>query len=94
MKAAPIKIKRESLLQEISGILRQWPQIDRKVFSQAHYCGQSAEAISRTLQLKEEEVRQILKECEHRLHYSLRNFRHNDCGQSKLIASQPARPAA
>jgi DNA-directed RNA polymerase specialized sigma24 family protein len=94
MPAILMKTKRENLLQEIFGVLRQWPQLDRRVFSQAHYHGQSAEAISRALQLEVEEVQQILKQCDRRLYDSLKNFRNGGCEQHPLIVSQPACPAA
>ena len=79
MRAAAAKIMRENLFEEISNVLNQWPELERKVFSQAHYRGQSPEAISRSLQLGVEEVSTILNQCNRQLNASLRNFRENAC---------------
>jgi DNA-directed RNA polymerase specialized sigma24 family protein len=86
--------RREILIQEIRGTLGQWPEKDRSVFSRAHYQGQSVEAISRSFQLDVEEVRQILKLCERRLHASLRNLSKSDRVPLSLPATRTARPAA
>lgn len=67
--------ERETLLQEINNAFFQWPELERGIFSQAHYHGKSLEAISRSLQLDVEEVSTILKRCQRRLYASLRNFR-------------------
>jgi DNA-directed RNA polymerase specialized sigma24 family protein len=75
MPAFSAKIGREDLLKEISSILLKWPELERRVFSQAHYHGQSPEAISRSLRLEEIRVRTILQQCEGRLHAALRDFR-------------------
>jgi DNA-directed RNA polymerase specialized sigma24 family protein len=75
MTAISEKIGRDDLLREISSILLKWPEIERKVFSQAHYHGQSPEAISCSLQLDEEMVRTILRQCDNHLHAALRDFR-------------------
>jgi DNA-directed RNA polymerase specialized sigma24 family protein len=80
MPSAIEEIKREDLSREICNSLRKWPELERRIFSQAHYNGQSLEAISRSLQLDVREVNAILKQCDHRLHASLRNF-------SKTIAA-------
>ena len=92
MPALTAGIKREALFQEISNVLRRWPELEQKVFSQAHYDGQSLEVISRSLQLDVEEVTAILKECERRLYASLRNFRDHNCGESLLIPDEPEFP--
>ena len=68
------KMKREDLFQEISDALHQWPELEQTIFSEAHYHGQSPESISRSFQLDVEEVSAILKQCDRRLHASLRNF--------------------
>ncbi len=68
---------RENLVQEINNALLQWSELERRVFSQAHYQGQSPEAISRSIQLDVKEVSVILQRCERRLHASLRSFRKN-----------------
>jgi DNA-directed RNA polymerase specialized sigma24 family protein len=72
---ASAKIGRDDLLNEISRILLKWPELERRVFSQAHYYGQSPEAISSSLRLDEKRVRTILQQCDSRLHAALRDFR-------------------
>jgi DNA-directed RNA polymerase specialized sigma24 family protein len=94
MSAGIDTTKREILIQEIMGALGQWPEKERNVFSQAHYQGQSVEAISRSLQLDMEEVRKILKLCERRLHASLRDLSKSDRAPLSLPATRTARPAA
>jgi DNA-directed RNA polymerase specialized sigma24 family protein len=59
----------------ITSVLREWPELERKVFSQAHYYGESPEAISRSLQLDAKRVNTILQQCEGRLHAALKDFR-------------------
>jgi DNA-directed RNA polymerase specialized sigma24 family protein len=75
MPAFSAKIGRDDLLREISSILLKWPELERRVFSQAHYYGQSPEAISRSLRLDEKKVHTILRQCDDRLHAALRDFR-------------------
>ena len=79
--------KRETLLQEIHNALLQWPELERRIFSQVHYYGQSPEAISRSLQLNVEEVRATLKQCERRLYTSLRSFRKSGCDKPSRISA-------
>ena len=74
MQAVTAKTKREDLFREIVNAFRQWPKLDRSVFAQAHYHGQSAKAISRSFNLDVEEVSTILKQCDRQLNVSLRNF--------------------
>jgi len=88
MRAVIAGTKRETLLQEIYNIYLQWPELEQRIFSQAHYHGHSAEAISLSLQLDVEEVRATLKQCERQLYASLRNFRQSSCDKPSLI---PAR---
>jgi DNA-directed RNA polymerase specialized sigma24 family protein len=88
------KSRRENLIREIASALGQWPERERSVFSQAHYQGQSAETISGSLQLDVEEVRQILKLCERRLHASLRDLSKNDSEPLSLPVAEISRPAA
>jgi DNA-directed RNA polymerase specialized sigma24 family protein len=86
MLAAIAGIKRESLLQEIFAILLQWPELDRRIFSQAHYYGQSPEAISRSLQLDVKEVSAVLKYCDRRLYASLSSLRKT--GMARLTGAE------
>jgi hypothetical protein len=79
--------KRETLLQEINNALLQWPELERKIFSQVHYYGQSTEALSSSLQLDVEEVRATLKLCERRLYSSLRSFRKSSCDKPSRISA-------
>jgi hypothetical protein len=66
-------MKRETLFEEISAAIHQWPELEQRIFSQAHYQGQSLEAISRSFQLDVEQVIAILKQCDHWLYAFLRN---------------------
>jgi DNA-directed RNA polymerase specialized sigma24 family protein len=75
MYAAIDELEHESLFGELVTVLSQWPELDRTVFSQAHYNGKSPESISRSLHLDVKEVSTILRQCESRLHASLRDFR-------------------
>jgi DNA-directed RNA polymerase specialized sigma24 family protein len=79
---------RESLLQEINNAFLQWPERERRIFTQAHYYGQSPEAIARSHQLNVEEVGLILQSCERRLHAALKNFRKGSGGESSLIQTR------
>ncbi len=90
MPAVTAKTKRENLFQEISNVLRQWPELERRIFSLAHFRGQSPEAISRSFQLDVEEVSGILKQCERRLHDSLRNFRKSGYAKPSAISAETA----
>lgn len=94
MPAVTAEIDREDLLQEIFNVLRQWPELERRIFAQAHYHGQSLEAISHSLQLDVEEVSTILEQCDRRLHASLRNFGKSSCEKPSLIPAETAYPAA
>ena len=66
------KMKREDLFRGILGALREWPNLDRQIFTQAHYHGQSIETISRSLNLDVEEVRLILRHRDRELYTALR----------------------
>ena len=90
MPSVTSKAARENLFQEIRNTFLQWSELDQRVFSQAHYHGQSPEAISLSLQLGVEEVNAILKECNHRLNSSIRNFRQNSLGMSSPIPEEAA----
>jgi len=88
------KKRRENLIKEIINALDQWPERERSIFSQAHYQGHSVEVVSRSLQLDVEEVQQILKLCERKLHDSLRNLSRSNSEPLSLPAVKTARPAA
>jgi len=79
MLSVNAQIKREDLIQEIFNALRQWPELERRIFAQAHYHGQSMEAISCSHKLNVGEVIMILERCDRRLHTSLREFRKGNC---------------
>ena len=83
------KTDREDLFQEICNTLLKWPELERRVFSQAHYYGQSLEAISRSLRLDVQEVSKILGECDRRLNISIKNFR-KDAGEKPLLITAGA----
>jgi hypothetical protein len=85
---------RETLVQEINKAFLQWSELEQRIFSQAHYCGQSPEIIAHSIQLDVEEVRATLKQCERRLHASLRSFRKRSCDKPSLSPEGIARLAA
>ena len=88
------KISREDLLPEIFNTIRQWPDIERLVFAEAHYHGQSLEAISRTLRLNAEEVGKILKKCDSQLQASLRKLCQSGSGKASPAPDGTAIAAA
>jgi hypothetical protein len=88
------KMKRENLFQSILVTLNRWPELERRIFSQAHYNGQPVKSIARSLQLDVEEVSTILRQCDRRLYASLKSFRKSDCERSPLITAETACPAA
>jgi hypothetical protein len=88
MLAVASKTMRESLVEEISNAVRQWTEREREIFSQAHYQGQSHEAISQSFHLRPEEVSAILQLCEQKLHSSLRDFRKTGNGTSSPVPAE------
>jgi hypothetical protein len=84
------KRKYEDLFQKISNTLGHWPERERKIFSMAHYRGQSLETIARSLELELKEVDAVLKQCEHGLHDSLRDFLNSGPGKSDPNTNKPA----
>jgi DNA-directed RNA polymerase specialized sigma24 family protein len=91
MPAVNEKAKREDLYREILDTLKEWPRLDRQIFAQAHYHGQSIEAISRSLNLDLAEARLILQLRDRELYAALRKFRENSCGESLPTVTQPAK---
>ena len=77
MSTLLVKGKREDLFQKITGVLYTWTDLERTVFFQSHYQGQSVESISRSLKVDESIVHTILKKCERELYASLRGFNQN-----------------
>jgi len=73
------KMDRENLFQEIRSALLQWPELERGIFSQAHYGGKSLEEISRSVQLDVKDVSAILKACGRRLNASIRGLPQITC---------------
>ena len=94
MQSVIARIERENLAKEISNALYGWPELDRQIFAQAHYRGQSLETISRSVQLGIGEVSEILKRCDRRLHESLKAFRKSSCQQPFPVTSEVSRTAA
>ena len=94
MSAVTAKIRHETLFLEILAVLRQWSDLERRIFSQAHYKGQSLEAISHSLGLDAEEVSTILKQCDRQLHAALKNSCKSNCGKSLPIPAETARISA
>lgn len=94
MPAVITKTKRKDLFQEIFTTLHHWPEREQRVFSLAHYSGQSSDAIARSLQLESREVDTILKQCEHRLLDSLRDLRDSTPEKPSFDPDNAARAAA
>jgi len=87
-------MKRENLVQSIFNAVNRWPELERSIFSRAHYKGQSVKAIAHSLQLDVEEVSAILRRCDRRLYASLGSFRQSDCERLPIIMAETACPAA
>ena len=85
MSGAIIKSEREELFREIANVFQEWPDLERRIFAQAHYHGQSPESISRSLKLDVEKVSTILKQCDRKLQTSLREFRKAGSFSAPLI---------
>lgn len=94
MPAVTKKVKHNDMLREIFGTLNQWSELERTVFSRAHYNGQSPEAISRSFKLDVNEVKAILRQCDRRLYDSLRKFRKSSCEKPSCIHARAAEIAA
>ena len=92
MSAVLLKGNREDLFREISNVLEKWPELERRIFAQAHYQGLSPEIISDSLELDANEVGSILRKCDRELIDSLREFRQNNGSEGTFIptASSPA----
>lgn len=94
MSAVIIKGKREDLFREISNVLKKWPDLERRIFSQAHYQGLSTESISDSLELDVKEVCSILRKCDRELFISLREFRVGTRATPSFVTTAHASPAA
>ena len=70
------KLNRKQLFVKIVSILRQWSDLEQKIFTQAHYYGKSPITISSHLKLDVDEVNGILKRCNLRLLTSLSQLSH------------------
>jgi hypothetical protein len=88
MPAVMEKGKRNDLFEEIFNTYRRWPELERKVFSLAHYQGQSSETISRALRVDVKEVGTILQQCERGLRNSLRDFFESGSEQASSIPEE------
>ncbi len=77
MSAASLIMERNrnGLSEAIVNVLESWPALDRQVFTQSHYRGESVESISKSLGLSVSDVRSILEQCSRRLRQSLKAFR-------------------
>ncbi len=80
-------LDRDHLFEEILNAIRQWPEVERRIFFQAHYAGHSPEDISRSLQLDVKKVKYILLKCDSRLHASLGSFCKGVRGKSSPAAA-------
>ena len=94
MSAVVLKGKREDLFREISNVLQKWPDLERRIFSQAHYQGLSPETISDLHKLDVNEVSSILRKCDRKLLDSLRGFRGCPGTNASFITTASANPAA
>ncbi len=65
---------RYGLSEAIVNVLESWPELERRVFTQSHYRGDSVEVISLSVGLSVSEVRSILEQCNRRLRQSLMAF--------------------
>ncbi len=74
---------RNGLSEAILNVLRSWPLLERQVFTESHYRGESPERISISLGLSVSEVRSILEQCNRRLRQSLKAFRRSDLDSLK-----------
>ena len=83
-------MKCENLFRSILDALNRWPDLERKIFVQAHYDGQSLKAIAHSLQLDVEEVGTILRRCDRRLYDSLSNLRHSHCEKPPSVMAPAA----
>ena len=92
MSAVILKRKREDLFMEIANTLHEWPDLERRIFSQAHYHGQSPESISRSFKLDVDKVIRILRQCDRKLQNSLRKFRMSCSCSPALIPPCAERP--
>lgn len=77
MSAAEMNLDtfRELLSRTIAEIIRSWPDLPRRIFTQVHYRGGSVDDVARLHGLSVCEARQILEGCERRLRSALRPFR-------------------
>jgi hypothetical protein len=77
MSAAGLIMERTriGLSEAIVNILRSWPARHRQIFTQSHYCGETAESISNSVGLSVPEVHLILEQCNRMLRQSLKDFR-------------------
>jgi DNA-directed RNA polymerase specialized sigma24 family protein len=91
MATAELRLEppRDLLSQAIVESLRSWPELERRVFAEIHYCGRSQEDVARTLSLQTEEVAQILEQCEQKLHSALKIFRN---GTDHDLSEEPPHP--
>jgi hypothetical protein len=80
------KLNRKQLFMKIVGTLRQWSDLEQKVFTQAHYCGKSPITISSHLKLDVEEVNGILERCNLKLVTSLSQLLHGCCQVKQIPA--------
>jgi DNA-directed RNA polymerase specialized sigma24 family protein len=86
-------IDREDLFQEICNTLHELPELERRVFSQARYSGQSLDVVSRSFHLEPEEVSAILKECDRRINASVRHFRKKQLPETFAYPCRDGLPA-
>ena len=80
------KLNRKQLFMKIVSTLRQWPDLEQKIFIQAHYDGKSPITISGHLKLDVDEVNGILKRCNLKLLNSLSQLAHRHYQVNQISA--------
>jgi DNA-directed RNA polymerase specialized sigma24 family protein len=79
---------RGMLLQAIVASVNSWPELHRRIFTEIHYEGKSAEELARSLSMSPYEVLRALRHCESKLHLSLRSLR-DGCASVLTETSHP-----
>ena len=93
MSAAKAKTGCDDLLRGIFNALGQWSELERDIFSRAHYRGQSLKSIAQSLGMDTPRVDAILKECDRRLYNSLSKYRRSGWGRGSRPRSETAAAA-
>ena len=93
MPAAKAKTRCDDLLGGIFNALGQWSELERDIFTRAHYRGQSVKSIAQSMGMDKPRVVAILKECDRRLYNSLSKYRRSGWGKGSRPHSEAAAAA-